>query len=277
MENAFQIFQHEEFGQVRTILIDGEIWFVGKDVATALKYSNVSKAIIMHVDDEDKMILNQKIIEEMALESKTPILGTLEFDSPRGLTFINESGLYSLILSSKLPDAKKFKRWVTSEVLPSIRKTGSYSLPKNETQIAVQNTVQNQPPVLHKMLEDIKTSYKLMGEIFKVQDGIAIAKVISIVERFNGVVLPELKELIPPAEHEIGRYTPTQLAKKFGLKSAQAVNQILLEAGLQEKDGNGGYILTEKGAEYAEAMPYERNGHTGYQIKWTPEVVEFFK
>lgn len=109
------IFKNPEFGQIRTVVIDSDAWFVGKDVALALGYADVNKAIAMHVDDEDKK-LNDKT---------SPSFGQ------RGATLINESGLYSLILSSKLPNAKKFKRWVTSEVLPAIRKTGGY-IPHDE-------------------------------------------------------------------------------------------------------------------------------------------------
>lgn len=109
------IFKNPEFGQIRTVVIDSDAWFVGKDVALVLGYADVNKAIAMHVDDEDKK-LNDKT---------SPSFGQ------RGATLINESGLYSLILSSKLPNAKKFKRWVTSEVLPSIRKTGGY-IPHDE-------------------------------------------------------------------------------------------------------------------------------------------------
>ena len=112
------IFNSPEFGQIRSVEIDGEPWLVGKDVAAALGYSNPRKALIDHVDEEDK--------------------GVTKCDTPGGtqeMTIINESGLYSLILSSKLPGAKKFKRWVTSEVLPSIRKTGGY-LPAAEKTLA---------------------------------------------------------------------------------------------------------------------------------------------
>lgn len=103
-----QIFKHEEFGEVRTLQINGEPWFVGKDIAERLGYSNPQKAIRDHVDEEDK-----------TLNDLFTVNGT------KGI-LINESGLYSLILSSKLPRAKKFKRWVTDEVLPSIRKHGAY-------------------------------------------------------------------------------------------------------------------------------------------------------
>lgn len=112
MESNIQIFENPEFGKVRTIVIDDEPWFVGKDVADILGYQNGSRDINRHVDEDDRQNYQN---------------GT--FESPRGMTVINESGLYSLILSSKLPTSKKFKHWVTSEVLPSIRKTGSYNLP----------------------------------------------------------------------------------------------------------------------------------------------------
>ena len=106
--NELKIFEHPDFGKIRTVTIDDEPYLVGRDVAEVLGYSNPSKAVIAHVDDEDKRF-------EML-----PIA-----DSQNGnlikTAIINESGLYSLILGSKLPSAKKFKRWVTSEVLPSIR------------------------------------------------------------------------------------------------------------------------------------------------------------
>lgn len=112
-ENQLQIFKNKEFGTIRTITIDSEPWFVGKDVAEALGYKNTKDALSRHVDPEDKRgsrIATPSGVQEM--------------------TVINESGLYSLVLSSKLPTAKQFKRWVTSEVLPSIRKTGGY-IPTN--------------------------------------------------------------------------------------------------------------------------------------------------
>ena len=117
MENALQVFENSEFGKVRSLLIDNEPYFVGKDVAEILSYKDTADAIKTHVDDEDKK--HVKVGE-------IPTLKTSNY----GAYLINESGLYSLILSSKLPGAKKFKHWVTSEVLPSIRKNGGYYIPK---------------------------------------------------------------------------------------------------------------------------------------------------
>ena len=112
-ENKIQIFENSEFGKVRTLMINGEPWAVGRDVAEALGYKNPRQAVIDHVDPEDK--------------------GVVKRDSLGGnqdTVIINESGLYSLILSSKLPKAKEFKRWITSEVLPALRKTGHYGTAK---------------------------------------------------------------------------------------------------------------------------------------------------
>ena len=117
--NEITVFNNDEFGSIRTVTIESEPWFVGKDVAEVLGYQNGSRDINRHVDDEDKLC------------TKIEYAG-----QKREVTIINESGLYSLILSSKLPNAKKFKRWVTSEVLPSIRKTGSYGKPMSQLEIA---------------------------------------------------------------------------------------------------------------------------------------------
>lgn len=116
MSKEIQIFANDQFGEVRTLTKDGEPWFVGKDVAQALGYGegkSLANAVANHVDDDDK--------------------GVTEMMTPGGkqnMVIINESGLYSLILSSKLPTARAFKRWVTSEVLPAIRKHGEYTAPK---------------------------------------------------------------------------------------------------------------------------------------------------
>lgn len=114
--NELQIFVSKEFGEIRTVTIDNEPWFVGKDVATALGYKNTRQAILTNVMDEDK--------------------GVHSVDTPSGkqeMTVINESGLYALIFGSKLDSAKRFKHWVTSEVLPSIRKNGNYQMMKQES------------------------------------------------------------------------------------------------------------------------------------------------
>lgn len=115
-ENKIQIFENSEFGKVRTLMRDGEPWAVGRDVAEALGYKNPRQAVIDHVDPEDKGVAKRDTI-----------------GGNQDTAIINESGLYSLILSSKLPKAKEFKRWITSEVLPALRKTGHYGSAQKPT------------------------------------------------------------------------------------------------------------------------------------------------
>lgn len=172
--NDLQFFNNPEFGAVRAVEVDGEPWFVGKDVAWALGYNDTDQALRKHVDDEDKL--------------------TRRFDGSgqgRSMTTINESGLYSLVLSSKLPGAKKFKRWVTAEVLPTIRKTGGYQLPKDypsalraladatEKLLAVETENEaNRPKVLFAdAVSTAKTSI-LVGELAKLlkQNGVDIGQ-----------------------------------------------------------------------------------------------------
>lgn len=118
--NELQVFANPEFGTVRTLLIDGEPWAVGVDIAAALGYDDPAQAVRKHVDPEDK-IMGRRNDTLSVIDAK----GRTQYP-----TWINESGMYSLILSSKLPSAKRFKRWVTSEVLPTLRKTGRYTVPE---------------------------------------------------------------------------------------------------------------------------------------------------
>lgn len=144
-KNEIKIFRNPRFGAIRTTEGNGELWFSGKDVAVALGYSNPHKAVRDHVDDEDK--------------------GVNETFTPGGkqvVGIINESGLYSLILSSKLPTAKEFKRWVTSEVLPSIRKSGGYNADATmqsvvQTLAAMQRVLEAQQEINKKLLSQLQT------------------------------------------------------------------------------------------------------------------------
>lgn len=133
--NELQIFKNEEFGEIRTIEVNNQPWFVGKDVAEILGYAKPENAISAHVDEEDK---TTTLIQGNGSNYKSKT------------TIINESGLYSLVLSSKLPTAKKFKRWVTSEVLPSIRKNGGYLTPEK-----VEEVLSN-PDTIIKLATDLK-------------------------------------------------------------------------------------------------------------------------
>ena len=177
-----QIFKNEEFGEVRTVSIDNEPWFVGKDVAEALGYQNGSRDINIHVSEEDRKILTAQNYQN----------GTFEIPN-RGLTIINESGLYALIFGSKLESAKRFKHWVTSEVLPTIRKTGGYQMqtPQGKELLALavleaQKTIEEQTAQIERMRPK---------EIFA--DAVATSK--------QSILIGQLAKLICQNGHEIGQ------------------------------------------------------------------------
>ena len=200
---GLQIFNNPEFGEIRTTVIDGEPWFVGKDVATALGYSNTRDALSKHVDDEDK--------------------NTVAFrDGIQGnpnQTVINESGLYSLVLSSKLPTAKKFKRWVTSEVLPEIRKTGGYHIPQSPEEQMAQGLLAAQKLLAEK---DKRIEEMRPKEIFA--DAVSVSK--------TDILIGDLAKLIKQNGRDIG--------------------QKRLFAWLREK----GYLIKRKGLDWN--MPTQR-------------------
>ena len=198
------IFKNEQFGEIRTVVIDGEPWLVGKDVATALGYSNTKDALSSHVDAEDKRIIERS-------ENAT-------FEIPnRGLTIINESGLYSLVLSSKLPSAKQFRRWVTSEVLPSIRRHGLY---------AVDELLAN-PDTLIAVLTALKEEREKRCQV----------------EETLAVQNQQILELKPKASYydvvlnNKDLVAISVIAKDFGW-SAKKMNQYLREKHVQYKQGD---------------------------------------
>lgn len=226
------IFKHEEFGQVRTTMVDGEPWFVGKDVAIALGYKEPTKAAREKVDDEDR--------------------GMSKIDTPFGtqeMLVINESGLYSLIVSSKLPSAKKFKRWVTSEVLPSIRKTGSYSV--------------NTDPML-ALPQDYSSALRALAD-----EHDARMKLEAKVEEDAPKVDYHDRVLDTKDSYPVGL-----IAKEFG-KSAIWMNKYLAEKGIQYKQG-GKWILYQDYADFGYAkystVLYEDSKgkeHSAMHMKWT--------
>lgn len=156
--NDLTTFTNPEFGQVRTVEIDGTPWLVGKDVAVALGYKNPGKAIIAHVDDEDKRL-------EMLPQGTDSQNGNLSPTSKTAL--INESGLYSLVLSSKLPKAKAFKCWVTSEVLPALRKNGVYETVKAQQHIEQLEAVNAR---LNTAIQAVSTAKAELAEVTAMRD-----------------------------------------------------------------------------------------------------------
>lgn len=206
--NDLQIFNSEEFGQIRTVTINNEPWLVGKDVAEALGYERTADAIRQHVEDEDK--------------------GVGEIQTPGGIqkmTIINESGLYSLIFGSKLESAKRFKHWVTSEVLPAIRKTGQYTKPMTlpeQIQVLAQGTLDNTERInkVEQDLKEFKNDMPLLGiECQK----ITWAKNHKVVPLLGGKESEAYKN--KSLRTKIYKDIDKQLRREFGVNSYKAIKR----------------------------------------------------
>ena len=239
MKTEIQTFKHEQFGEIRTMVDEkGEPWFVGKDVARRLGYINPEKALRVHVDDEDK--------------------GVNEMGTPGGtqkVTFINESGLYSLVLSSKLPQAKAFKRWVTAEVLPQIRKTGGYIPLKDQD---------------GRELSDLEIMCRAM-EIMQ--------KSIEQKEQLIADLQPKA-DYVDEVLDSVDCLTMTQVAKGLGMTVHDLTTRLL-------QDG----IIYEQSGQYMLYAPYARRGlatcrththrdlmgtvHTHTYLVWTERGKQF--
>ncbi|HAR6330968.1 TPA: phage antirepressor [Staphylococcus pseudintermedius] len=225
-----QIFNFEEL-PVRTLTVDDEPYFVGKDVAEILGYSKARNAIAKHVDFEDK--------------KDAPIQGPL--GGTQKMTIINESGLYSLIFSSKLDSAKRFKRWVTSEVLPAIRKHGIYA-----TDSVIEQTIQNPDYIIH-----------VLTEFKKEREGRLVAE-------------QQVQELKPKATYydlvlqNKSLLSVSKIAKDYGM-SARALNKLLHELGVQYKQGDIWLLYAkhqDKG--YTQTSTYALDEeHSKVTTKWT--------
>ena len=179
--NELEIFKNEEFGEIRTVVIENEPWFVGKDVTEILGYQNASKALNDHVDKEDK--LNNESLSSLG---------------QRGGWFINESGLYSLILSSKLPKAKDFKRWVTSEVLPTIRKHGAYMT--DEKAFDVLHNAGGLAGLLQQAAEQLKQKDI---QIERMKSKALFAEAVETSK--NSILIGELSKIIKANGYDIGQ------------------------------------------------------------------------
>lgn len=183
-----KIFENTEFGKVRTISIGGEPWLVGKDVAEILGYTNTRDALARHVDDDDKRREDSVVIHDAIGREQTPVL-------------INESGLYSLILSSKLPSAKRFKHWVTSEVLPSVRKHGTYMTPET-----IEKTLSD-PDFIIRLATELKEEKALRNRLQdKVeQDRPKVLFADAVSASHNSILIGELAKLLKQNGIETGQ------------------------------------------------------------------------
>ena len=179
--------------------------------------------------------------------------------------FLPENMVYRLGFKANNERAQAFQAKLADEILPAIRKTGSYTVPKLE------KNPKYRTRMIGTAVRDIRSTAAELQKLFGVKSGIALAKATNMIERAYGVDMEEVKELIPPAEHDTGFLNATELGMRLGVKARKA-NALLQNAGLQVRF-NGMWRLTNKGKAHGEEMPYERNGHSGYQIRWNDSVV----
>jgi len=237
-----------ESNDVRVVMgEDGDPWFVAADVCAAMTLSTEQTR---RLDDDEK--------------------GLRTVQTPGGqqeMVTINESGLYSLILTSRKAEAKRFKRWVTREVLPSIRKTGSYAAPGSVA-------------ALPAPTQDRVTAILLIGEAVAkvpgVKHGIAMAATLTCIHENTGIAVETMRRALPACNEPLAAVNPTKLGEQIGL-SARTVNLRLAALGFQERNDRDEWELTDAGRAWGDALPYSRNGHSGYQILWRPELTELLK
>ena len=227
----------------------GQPWFVAADVCAALDLPETHKAIA-RLDDDEK--------------------GRNSIPTPGGLqemSVVNESGLYNLVLGSRKPEAKRFKRWITHEVLPSIRKTGAYASPMSVT-------------ALPAPTQDRVTALLLIGEAVArvpgVKHGVAMAATLTCIQENTGLSIETMRRALPTNDEPIAAMNPTKLGQHLGM-AARSVNARLAAMGLQLRNERDEWELTEAGQAWGEALPYSRNGHSGYQILWNPAVIDQMK
>ena len=235
MDNSLKIFRNDEFGEIRSITIDDEPYFIGKDIAEVLGYERADNAIRNHVDDEDKLM------HQISASGQS-----------RNMTIINESGLYSLIMSSKLPTAKQFKRWVTNEVLPSIRKNGGYI--RGQEQLSDEELISKALLVANKKIAEKNQLLTQKEEEINVLKPKA---------RYLDLILQSPSTM-----------TITSIAKDYG-KSAIEMNQLLHELGIQYKQSQQWFLFAKylrEGYTHGKSTPFYRNdGRLDYKIntEWT--------
>ncbi|NBD09276.1 BRO-N domain-containing protein [Corallococcus silvisoli] len=257
--SSLQTFEFESNQKVRTVTgLDGEPWFVAKDVAEALEYRMASDMTRTLAEDEK---------------------GTHVVRTPGGeqeMTVMSEPGLYRAVFLSKSAKAEPFRRWVT-EVLRSIRKTGSFSMPgvQPAAQARALPTPTEEKVAAHFLAMD------LLARRPGVRAGIAMAVGLEAIHTDTGLTMEPYRKALPPAAGPIADLNPTRLAVALGMPknngSAAKVNRALTKLGLHEKDGRNSWCLTKKGAAFGEQLPFKNGGRSGYQILWLPSVLDLLR
>ena len=246
--NTYSLVPFEYEGRQIRVISDelGDPWFVAADLLASL---GLDRKALERLDDDEK--------------------GVSSIHTPGGeqvMTIVNEPGMYNLVLGSRKKEAHRFKRWVTHEVLPAIRQTGSYTVPG----------ALPTPASLPSEKQDSVGALLLIGQAIArlpgVKAGIAMAATLNCIQENTGLAVKSLRRALPAAEEPICSLNASQLGRKVGM-SGRVMNQHLAACGLQTRNARDEWELTTRGQEWAEAMPYCRHGHSGYQILWNPDVV----
>ena len=242
---------HYEGAQIR-VLSDsqGDPWFIAADLLASLA---LDRKALERLDDDEK--------------------GVSSIHTPGGeqaMTIVNEPGLYNLVLGSRKPEAKRFKRWITHEVLPAIRRTGRYAVPG----------LAPTPAFLPSNKQDSVNALLLIGQAIAqvpgVKAGIAMAATLTCIQENTGLSVETLRRTLPAREEAICSLNATQLGRQLGM-AARVMNQHLAACGLQLRNARDEWELSERGQQWAEALPYCRQGHSGYQLLWNPAVVDIVR
>jgi prophage antirepressor-like protein len=238
----FQFESHE----VRTVVgEDGNVWFVGKDVAKALGYTDTVNAIKQHCDG---VVKHHPIVDALGRSQEARI--------------INEPDVYRLVTHSQLPEAQRFEKWVFEEVLPSIRKTGHYEAPKPK---------RKSTPTLTQTTNALLQIGRAVASVPGADKALAMSLALDVIEQAIEYPVTTLRKALPSATLEdAATLNATELGKTLGL-TARGANQVLEEVGLQVRQDKA-WRLTEAGTVYGEMKPFHHHGHSDYQILWKPST-----
>ena len=233
------------------------VWINAEDAARGLGFVEVKK---------DRVATNGDTYEAIRWARVNEYLQSFGFSQKVAKDdFIPENMFYRLAMKAKNAVAEAFQAKVADEILPTIRKTGSYSIERK-----------SYTPVADALADVRKTADEIQNLIDGVKRGIAITSAVASIEQKHDVSLGFVKELLPPAEHETGYMNPTEIGKRLGGIPPRTVNKMLAAKGTEYRQGNS-WRLTEEGKEYGEEIPYTRNGHSGYQIRWSERIMELFE
>lgn len=239
-------FQFED-KQLRVLGTPEAPLFHVNDLCAVLEYADPHKAVTTHVPEDDRV--------------KRPVIDSL--GRTQQANYVTEAGMWALVMRANTEAAKRVQRWVTHEVLPALRKTGRYEVPARQAK-----PQRFRPAEIYKLGQMIAKDYAKQG----VKEDIINAMILELVKVNTGADMEPVRQAIPGRTEVTKWLNATQVGELIGV-GARKINSILETAGLQVRSDDGVWRLTEKGQQFGEAKPFTRNGHSGLQIQWKPDVV----